>query len=204
MLTLNLIMWTMLESVMKVVNEPETLFWTMFLVFFGETLAALLGVAITCFFIFHTWLVGKAMTTIEFCEKTLPNGKKKPQSRTNAGGSSTYDIDLRCNFEQVLGSNPLLWMFPWGPPIGDGTSFISTGTRRDSDTESGTGVRHRGHKRTRRRVSAQQLATVDENRGPSGQHGQPSQPHACAADGTAASTSLEYVADVDTDSDTES
>merc|ERR1719160_794936 len=63
---LHLIMWTMMES-LKSATEVDTPFLTMFLLFFGETLAAFLGFLVTAFFFFHIWLMLKAMTTIEFC-----------------------------------------------------------------------------------------------------------------------------------------
>merc|ERR1719259_143828 len=69
----HLITWTMLDSVMKAL-DVTTPFPTMFCLLFGETLAAFIGILVTVFFMFHIWLMLKAMTTIEFCEKNTKKG----------------------------------------------------------------------------------------------------------------------------------
>merc|ERR1719375_1315272 len=55
----------MIESVKACIDDPDTPFLTLFLIFFGETLACFLGVLVTAFFGFHVWLMMRAMTTIE-------------------------------------------------------------------------------------------------------------------------------------------
>merc|ERR1719158_1985604 len=66
----HLIVFTMGESVKRVVDEDSD-FAEMFTLVFGETLASFLAVMVTAFFGFHIWLMFKAMTTIEFCEKSM-------------------------------------------------------------------------------------------------------------------------------------
>merc|ERR1719163_1153063 len=104
----------MIESVMAVVEDVETPFLTMFLLLFGETLACFLGILVTAFFGFHIWLMLKAMTTIEFCEKSL---------KKTGYDSSVYDHGCYGNIKTVLGPNPLTWMWPIQPPTGDGLNF---------------------------------------------------------------------------------
>merc|ERR1719265_2281061 len=89
LLDTHLIVWTMAESVHRSV-DPETPFITMFLVLFGETLAFFLGTLVTMFFCFHIYLMMKAMTTIEFCEKSLP---KKKEGAEKTGGP-VYDVSV--------------------------------------------------------------------------------------------------------------
>merc|ERR1719440_63160 len=69
-LTTQWVVWTMQESVKRAVDENAE-FWPMFTVLFGETLCCFLTVLVTAFFGFHIWLMLCAMTTIEFCEKSL-------------------------------------------------------------------------------------------------------------------------------------
>merc|ERR1719265_438758 len=111
------ITWTMIESV-TVALDPETPFLQMFLLLFGETLAGLIALASTMFFIFHVWLMFRAMTTIEFCEKSVKRVQK----------SNSFDRGVMGNIKAVLGSNILLWFLPFSPPEGDGLSFISERT----------------------------------------------------------------------------
>merc|ERR1719161_1516503 len=66
----NIVVWTMLDSV-QISLEAKVPFITMFMLIFGETLAAFLGIIVTVFFLFHCWLMMRAMTTIEFCEKSM-------------------------------------------------------------------------------------------------------------------------------------
>lgn len=76
-LDLWLIVVTFWESLMWTMEE-DTPFGVMFLVMFGETLAAFIGAVVTVFFGFHCWLILKNMTTIEFCEKS--SGKNEYSS----------------------------------------------------------------------------------------------------------------------------
>jgi len=99
----NLIICTMSESVLRCIyHEEETPLLTMFATFFAATLALFLTVLVTMFFGFHIWLMLKAMTTIEFCEKSLP--KKDGEGRCY--DSSVYDLGIYGNLKAVLGANP--------------------------------------------------------------------------------------------------
>ncbi|CAE8616205.1 unnamed protein product, partial [Polarella glacialis] len=66
------ITYTMFPTVKNAVDLNNS-FVSMFMVLFAETLAAFLGLLITMFFFFHIWLMIKAMSTIEFCEKSTKN-----------------------------------------------------------------------------------------------------------------------------------
>jgi len=91
----------------------------MFLLIFGETLAAFLAVLVTAFFCFHIWLMMKAMTTIEFCEKSL---KKADYD------SSLYHKGAFGNMCEVMGPTPALWMLPCSMPDGTGLTWVDEKT----------------------------------------------------------------------------
>jgi len=87
---------------------------TMFLLMLAETLAAFLMVLMVSFLSFHIWLMTKAMTTVEFCEKSL---KKASYN------SSVYSRGIYHNICAVLGPNPVLWLLPISLPEGDGLAW---------------------------------------------------------------------------------
>merc|ERR1719215_272910 len=70
--------FTMWTSVYKAFWEQEDLM-PMFLLVFGQTLAFFLAVLLTTFWGFHVWLLFMAMTTIEFCEKSMPKQKTEDE-----------------------------------------------------------------------------------------------------------------------------
>lgn len=150
---LQLIMWTMVESVIRS-WDVDTPFVTMFFVLFGETLSIFLGILLTTFFCFHIWLMLKAMTTIEFCEKKMPKGGK--EERQPSEQSSVYDLGWYGNIRSVLGPNPLLWFVPLEPPIGDGLNFVTPETRLTKDLEAGRGIRIKRHQTQKRLPDRQQ------------------------------------------------
>ncbi|CAK0860271.1 unnamed protein product [Prorocentrum cordatum] len=76
-------------------------------------LSGLLTVLLAPFLCFHLWLLGKNLTTIEFCE----------QMRDSELFASPYDLGILANMQSVFGSNPLLWFLPLGCPLGDGLSW---------------------------------------------------------------------------------
>lgn len=115
----NLIMWTMFETVQDSVFQ-QTPFITMFLLFFGETLAFFLGWLITLFWSFHVWLLLKAMTTIEFCENKLPK-----EGKEGSAEASPYSNGIFSNICQTLGDNPLFWLLPDSGPSGDGLTYVT-------------------------------------------------------------------------------
>jgi len=107
---------TMSETLHRALTE-ETTFVRRFLVVFGMTLSVMMGVLLTLFFGLHVWLMHKATTTIEFCEKAYKrNGK-------DSGTVSIFQCGFIHNIQSVLGTNPLLWLLPCFPPEGDGLHF---------------------------------------------------------------------------------
>jgi len=112
------IIWNMIDSV-RAATDPRTPFAAMFLLLFGETLACFLGLLVSVFFTFHIWLLMKAMTTIEFCEKSM---------KKSGYDSSAYNRGFMKNLKAVLGDNPLLWLLPCSPPSGSGLTFVEEDT----------------------------------------------------------------------------
>lgn len=104
---------TMLPTIEAAV-QVETPSPSLAVVLFAETLAAILGLMVTGFLIFHIWLMLKAMTTIEFCEK---------QSLRAGYDGSPYDRGVLGNIRAVLGDWTVLWLLPVSPPSGDGMNF---------------------------------------------------------------------------------
>jgi len=108
-----IIVFCMIDSVM-VSTEEDSSFLEMFLLLFGCTLAGFMGLLIGIFWGFHVWLMVKAMTTIEFCEKAMKR----------AGyNASQYDEGVYRNCQSVLGPRWWLWLVPIDPPNGDGLTF---------------------------------------------------------------------------------
>jgi len=135
----HLIVFTMGESVKRVVDADSDIA-EMFTLVFGETLASFLAVMITAFFGFHIWLMFKAMTTIEFCEKSM---KKVGYS------TSPYHRGVFGDLQEVLGSNPLLWWCPVFDLTGDGLSFVNEGTRLTVDLDVGRQIKRTVPRRSR-------------------------------------------------------
>merc|ERR1719324_943572 len=107
----------MLKTVKKVTNDDRhTSFCWMTLVLFGESLAGLMAFLLTAFLCFHIHLMLRAMTTIEFCEKS-----RRPNFDTES-----YSRGIVGNIQAVLGDNPLLWLAPISRPSGNGMVFTST------------------------------------------------------------------------------
>jgi len=123
------IAWTMLGTVLNCL-DGDTPFFTKFFLLFGETLAVFIGLLFTPFFGFHIWLMFKAMTTIEFCEKYGYN-------------QSAYDRGVYGNITAVLGDNPLFWLLPCCSPSGRGVHFQAEDMRLARDVETGRGIRKR-------------------------------------------------------------
>jgi len=107
------ITFTMVPTVQNAIQQNSS-FAGMFLVLFAETLSTFLGLLITFFFLFHVWLMLKAMTTIEFCEK---------RSQNAGYGGSVHDRGINGNIRAALGDWMLLWLLPVSPPAGDGINF---------------------------------------------------------------------------------
>lgn len=137
----HLIVWSMSESVLCCVNIEETPFKEMFMILFGECLALILALLVTAFLAMHLWLISKGLTTIEFCEKSLPkDGQPAERSLT-----SVYDLGLYGNFCTVLGSSVSIWLLPIGMPDGDGITFVCDETCLSKDMEAASGIRRKTH-----------------------------------------------------------
>jgi hypothetical protein len=98
----------------------------------------------------------KAMTTIEFCEKSMPKKSAEPDasrdcwSKFQQYDSTIYDLGLWGNIKAVLGNNMLLMLVPFCPASGDGLNFVNEDTRLTSDLESNKGLRRKTHRRAQR------------------------------------------------------
>mmetsp|Transcript_18242 Transcript_18242/g.58028 ORF Transcript_18242/g.58028 Transcript_18242/m.58028 type:complete len:262 (+) Transcript_18242:3-788(+) len=75
-----------------------------------SALAALLVSVLAPFLVLHFWLLGRNMTTLEFCEQMGGKG----------GYTSLYDVGMFENFRTVLGESIWLWFVPVGGPGGEG------------------------------------------------------------------------------------
>lgn len=141
LLDLWLIATSLSSSVKRCILHPETPFAHMFLCLFGWTLSTFLGVIVTFFWCFHIWLCGKAMSTVEFCEKALP--------KTADGGysynSSVYNLGLYGNLKATLGECWLTMLLPCAPPAGDGLDFTSADMRLSKDLAASKTIRRMGH-----------------------------------------------------------
>merc|ERR1719235_1740089 len=93
----HLIFWTMFDSMMKALDEDRD-FYDMFILLFGETLTGFLAILVSAFWGFHIWLMLRAMSTIEFCEKQMKTSK--------TSYASVYDRGVYGNIQEVLGVSP--------------------------------------------------------------------------------------------------
>jgi len=111
---------TMSESVQRSVLE-ETPATNRFLLVLALVLAIIMGSLTATFLSFHTWLMMKGMTTIEFCEKNL---SPAPSSSSLLGSKGvSYDLGIEKNLKAVFGPHWWLWLLPLSPPEGSGVSF---------------------------------------------------------------------------------
>jgi len=110
----------------------------MFALMSGESLATFLMVLTTCFLCFHIWLMLRAMTTVEFCEKSL---KKQNYD------SSIFSVNWYQNTCAVLGPVPLLWLVPVSMPEGTGLQFENKQNGTAESAPAAT-ARSGGHSRT--------------------------------------------------------
>lgn len=93
---------------------------TTFLLIGTEALTFLLSSILVPFFLFHTWLIIRNMTTIEFCASFARGPDEKPYD-------NPYDVGIYQNVCAVLGSSPLVWWAPVGGPSGNGIFFPRKG-----------------------------------------------------------------------------
>lgn len=125
---------TISESLYRSVVD-ETEFMHRFLLVFCITLASMMGMLLTLFFSFHFWLMLRATSTIEFCEKTYRHAGCSHRGSTK----SIYDRGPLENIRAVLGPSILTWFLPFEPPAGDGLSFkVSTDATQDDESDSET------------------------------------------------------------------
>jgi len=110
---------TMFSSVQASIYD-ETPFLTMYMLVFGETLCTLMALLVIVFLSFHVWLMLRATTTIEFCEKATKETREVMSTR------SIYDLGRYRNVLSVLGPYPLFWFAPICTPLGNGLSFSSS------------------------------------------------------------------------------
>lgn len=117
------------ESMRRSLTQ-ETEFSHRFLLVFCLTLAVMMGTLLTLFFMFHSWLMLKTTTTIEFCEKTY----RHTGNSHKGAPKSIYDRGFLDNVKAVLGSNMLMWFLPVCPPDGTGLSFkVADGVDTDAE-----------------------------------------------------------------------
>jgi len=137
------IIFTMLESVLRVLAE-ETEFWVRFQLVFGITLASMMALTVSAFLAFHLWMVINATTTIEFCEKRWARPMDALSTTTNPGDAlktinknklttSMYDLGTLENFRAVLGPRVWLWWLPIDLPQDGGLRFqVSAEARKQA------------------------------------------------------------------------
>lgn len=124
------ITFTIVESVHRTTIE-ETPPTNRFLLVLGMMLAIIMGILMTGFLSFHTWLMFQGMTTIEFCEKTLSSGP----GFNSASKHVSYDKGIWMNLKAVLGPKPLLWLLPLAPPEGTGLYFSNSSSLKKPKAE---------------------------------------------------------------------
>lgn len=120
------IFYTISESVHRTTIE-ETPPTNRFLLVLGMMLSIIMGILMSGFLSFHTWLMFQNMTTIEFCEKTLSGG---PSSFNSPPRNLSYDQGVWNNMKAVLGPQPYLWLLPTSPPEGNGLHFSSSSGKK--------------------------------------------------------------------------
>jgi len=132
LLDVTFVFFTAMESLNRSLIQ-ETPLVHRFLLVFCLTLSVMMGLLLTMFFLFHSWLMFQTTTTIEFCEKNYRHGGDTAQS---GPAKSIYDRGVWENVCAILGSNPVFWFLPCSPPSGDGLSFaVSEGMDRDEEDE---------------------------------------------------------------------
>lgn len=82
-----------------------------FLLLGSGGLTLLLSVILVPFFLFHTWLLVRNMTTIEFVEKLRAY---REEGGAEFSTESAYDLGVFENVRSVLGESPLFWLLPVG------------------------------------------------------------------------------------------
>lgn len=107
---------TVLASVQASVNMDMPHF-NRFLLVLCLMLSFIMGSLMVVFLAFHTWLMLRGMTTIEYCEK------HSIESSGQTYKGSPYDRSFLSNIKEVLGQNPIFWLLPFDRAIGDGINY---------------------------------------------------------------------------------
>ncbi|SAM04374.1 hypothetical protein [Absidia glauca] len=94
--------------------------------------AAVFGLFLTPFSLFHTRQLCKNRTTIEFYEKAnyrlgsrrqRIGGRRQMMDIMRSKYFNPWDLGTRENVEQVLGKSPMTWFLPVGTPSGNGYQY---------------------------------------------------------------------------------
>lgn len=118
-----LLIYTAVDLIFIVASMFESVWWStrtdvgpaiMLNLILAEAFACFLTVITWLFLGFHFWLTIKAMTTLEFCEKSM---------KMASYNSSLYSRGCYQDICAVLGPNPLLWLLPCSLPTGDGLNW---------------------------------------------------------------------------------
>jgi hypothetical protein len=120
-LNCSFIIYTLKESVLRAVQE-ETPSTHRFLLVLCLVLSTIMAVLMGVFLSFHTWLMFRGMTTIEYCEKVLGGS---PHTGLPEARGVSYNLGFWLNMKAVFGNNPLLWFLPCSLPEGSGLSFMT-------------------------------------------------------------------------------
>lgn len=104
MLSLWLFIGTFWEALLVSIYDSTISTGLCFFLLMVYSLAGLLSIAVTGFWIFHITLMVNNTTTIEYCEKRRTEGESKV---------SPYNLNTLQNFKEALGQNPLVWFLPF-------------------------------------------------------------------------------------------
>ncbi|KAF4676102.1 Palmitoyltransferase zdhhc15 [Perkinsus chesapeaki] len=116
----------------------------------GLSISGLLSVIVTPFFAFHTWLISKNVTTVEYCEKRRDIGGESGSISKNIVSRmperSPYDMGIIKNWQSVMGKNVITWFIPTRPRgLGKGLTFpINKEAREILEKDLGISVAIRG------------------------------------------------------------
>mmetsp|Transcript_68467 Transcript_68467/g.164411 ORF Transcript_68467/g.164411 Transcript_68467/m.164411 type:complete len:617 (+) Transcript_68467:165-2015(+) len=107
-----------------------------FMMLEGAMLSLLMSSVVGPFFAFHCWLLGRNMTTIEYCEKrgcsAAPGAETQP---------SPWDVGVLDNIRSVMGQKWFMWFLPVGCPPGNGIDFASRSEVEPSHPSDGSSHR---------------------------------------------------------------
>lgn len=105
-------LWASIMSAAHFVMDPQHSMSTRCIVCAASVSNILDGFCVSCFCVFHFWLIFKGHTTIDFFEKKI----QEPP---------LFDLGPLGNLKAALGAYPFLMFLPIKLPQGDGLSFNS-------------------------------------------------------------------------------